>query len=448
VTSSLVDYLIKTCGDQPTSLPFALSASDQPPPSEGAHFLVMPETRLVYGAGWTPDATVTISVGEPPASATQYHVRTDEWGEWWTAVGSIAAGDLVTVTDGSTTKHHRVEALTLATDLLDLRTVSITGSATPARAVDVWLLPRDDGEILQRQVVAGIDGTWSARFDVAPDVVYDVWATIYDGDGDYTWMVTTTLGPEPVLETRLPTTYNTRDGWAAHLAGDVTGNGRADLLSYHPGKGRWWITSSRDLREAQTAHHLRHDQRVGGAPGRRRDRQRPRRAALLPPGQGPLVAHRVPRHGLRSAEAGGHLRHPRRVGGAPGRGRDRQRSRRSALVPPAAVTVVRVLAPCGRHLPGAAGVHHLRHHRRVGGAPGRRRVRQRPRRPALLPRRQGPLVGHPHRPRQTDLPAPSAVSRGATGTSPPCARDRRGDGRRASAAEPAHSISEPERRPS
>jgi hypothetical protein len=53
------------------------------------------------------------------------------------------------------------------------------------------------------------------------------------------------VGPEPVLVTRLLTTYTTTTGWGAHLAADMTGNGRADLVSYHPSNGSWWITSSR-----------------------------------------------------------------------------------------------------------------------------------------------------------------------------------------------------------
>jgi hypothetical protein len=64
----------------------------------------------------------------------------------------------------------------------------------------------------------------------------------------YSWpklVVKVRVGPEPVLVTRLLTTYATTTGWDAHLAADVTGNGRADLLSYHPTRGRWWITSAR-----------------------------------------------------------------------------------------------------------------------------------------------------------------------------------------------------------
>jgi hypothetical protein len=57
------------------------------------------------------------------------------------------------------------------------------------------------------------------------------------------WWVTESLGEGDFAEPRLLTTYNTTSGWTAHLAADVTGNGVADLLSYHPNRGRWWVTS-------------------------------------------------------------------------------------------------------------------------------------------------------------------------------------------------------------
>ena len=37
--------------------------------------------------------------------------------------------------------------------------------------------------------------------------------------------------------------YRTTSGWGAHLIGDVTGEGPADLLSFHPRNGRWFLTS-------------------------------------------------------------------------------------------------------------------------------------------------------------------------------------------------------------
>jgi hypothetical protein len=58
------------------------------------------------------------------------------------------------------------------------------------------------------------------------------------------WWVTESLGEGTFAAPRLLTTYATTEGWAAHLIGDVTGNGDADLVSYHAASGRWWVTES------------------------------------------------------------------------------------------------------------------------------------------------------------------------------------------------------------
>jgi hypothetical protein len=60
------------------------------------------------------------------------------------------------------------------------------------------------------------------------------------------WWVTSSNEDGSFQQPRLLTTYVTTGGWGAHLAADVTGNGRADLLSYHPQRGRWWVTSSNE----------------------------------------------------------------------------------------------------------------------------------------------------------------------------------------------------------
>jgi hypothetical protein len=56
------------------------------------------------------------------------------------------------------------------------------------------------------------------------------------------------LSPEalPSLGSRLAASYTTTEGWAAHLAADVDGDGRADLLSFHPKRGRWWVSTGRE----------------------------------------------------------------------------------------------------------------------------------------------------------------------------------------------------------
>jgi hypothetical protein len=59
-----------------------------------------------------------------------------------------------------------------------------------------------------------------------------------------TWWRTAVGGDGAVGDPQRYTTYRTRDGWQTHLGGDVTGGGRADLLSYHPSNGTWWRTAA------------------------------------------------------------------------------------------------------------------------------------------------------------------------------------------------------------
>jgi hypothetical protein len=56
-----------------------------------------------------------------------------------------------------------------------------------------------------------------------------------------TWWITTRTD-EGATRTSLLTTYRTVDGWAAHVAGDLNGNGRDELMSFHPSNGTWWVT--------------------------------------------------------------------------------------------------------------------------------------------------------------------------------------------------------------
>jgi 5'-nucleotidase len=55
------------------------------------------------------------------------------------------------------------------------------------------------------------------------------------------WWMTSYDGTS--TRTRLLTSYTTLDGWQAHVTGNVTGNDRDEILSYHPRNGSWWMTS-------------------------------------------------------------------------------------------------------------------------------------------------------------------------------------------------------------
>jgi hypothetical protein len=82
-------------------------------------------------------------------------------------------------------------------------------------------------------------------------------ATVIDPDGRFAYLgvdgggtragavVKVAVGPEPVLVTRLLTTYATTTGWDTHLAADVDRDGRAELLSFHASSATWCASTSR-----------------------------------------------------------------------------------------------------------------------------------------------------------------------------------------------------------
>jgi hypothetical protein len=84
---------------------------------------------------------------------------------------------------------------------------------------------------------------WSAH--IAADVEADGRAELFSfHPSNGSWWRTSAADDGAVNDPQRYTTYRTRDGWQTHLAGDVTGGGRADLLSYHPSNGTWWRTAA------------------------------------------------------------------------------------------------------------------------------------------------------------------------------------------------------------
>jgi hypothetical protein len=100
------------------------------------------------------------------------------------------------------------------------------------------------GEVAKPKKVAtyGTLTGWDAH--LAADVVGDAKADLLSyHPSNGSWWVTEALPDGTSAGPRKLTTYATLDGWSAHLAADVTGNGVADLVSYHPSRGRWWLTT-------------------------------------------------------------------------------------------------------------------------------------------------------------------------------------------------------------
>lgn len=76
--------------------------------------------------------------------------------------------------------------------------------------------------------------------DFTGDGADDV-ASYHPGAG--TWWVSTTTSPG-TLDHAHWESWKTRTGWSTHLVGDVHGDGRDDIVSYHPGAGSLWVSTS------------------------------------------------------------------------------------------------------------------------------------------------------------------------------------------------------------
>jgi hypothetical protein len=104
-----------------------------------------------------------------------------------------------------------------------------------------WILARSTGERFDTSVWARFRTTSGWQQHLTADVTKDGRADVmsyHPGTGN--WILTTDDGGG--VRSRVFTTYRTRTGWEQHHLADITGNGYADLISYHPGSGNWVLT--------------------------------------------------------------------------------------------------------------------------------------------------------------------------------------------------------------
>ena len=91
-------------------------------------------------------------------------------------------------------------------------------------------------------------GTYSTRTGWATHLVGDFCGNGRDDIASYhpsngTWWVSCSTG-SGFAAPGLWATFSTRTGWATHIVGDFTGDGRDDIVSYHPSNGSWWVSRS------------------------------------------------------------------------------------------------------------------------------------------------------------------------------------------------------------
>jgi len=148
-------------------------------------FQVAPEDEWVQSSGpWTLGATVSLTIEDGSGVVHSDSQTTDSNGRFifnlWD-VFDLERGQIVTVSDGTTTKTHTVTNLFV--DSVDLTADALSGRAGAGTSVDVWV--HGDGNLT---VTADGSGNWTADFSDMTDLTYlsDGGSQQTDNDGDST----------------------------------------------------------------------------------------------------------------------------------------------------------------------------------------------------------------------------------------------------------------------
>lgn len=144
---------------------------------------------------WPANTSISITIDDGSGGTHSATVTTDQWGNFGLGLAGefdVQRGDVVTASDGTTTKTHEVFDLYI-TDV-DADTDEVHGTAAPGSDVEVQV----HGPVhAWRVVTAGSDGTWTADFatltgegdgTVDLQITSDVTAHQYGGEGDVTWI--------------------------------------------------------------------------------------------------------------------------------------------------------------------------------------------------------------------------------------------------------------------
>lgn len=164
---------------------FAAAAVDTEAPS----IIVDPGARDVVGLDWPAHTTVTVTVGDPTAPDFSEEWPTDPYGFFhagWID-HELVVGDVVTATDGTTTRAHEILDLTMG---IVAGTAQVTGSTTPGAEVTVFRVHRIGTRLVfmdPQVVTADGDGLWSYdASDWVRSTVGSVWALVFDDEGNAT----------------------------------------------------------------------------------------------------------------------------------------------------------------------------------------------------------------------------------------------------------------------
>ncbi|MCP4989390.1 MAG: hypothetical protein GY928_26025, partial [Colwellia sp.] len=127
-------------------------------------FSVNPFDGGVWGQDWAPDHAVDIFINDPTMTGSPAQVvPTDPEGSFGTGFdpAEFGAGDTITVTDDTTTKHHDITPL-VVTAVLPVPDSTVSGTADADSDVHVGV--HDTDGVWRHEIATG--GAWTADFSV------------------------------------------------------------------------------------------------------------------------------------------------------------------------------------------------------------------------------------------------------------------------------------------
>ena len=149
-------------------------------------FVVEPLASSVDGWDWPAGATIDVFLGDPGNPEQQVQTAADESGSFWADLGfEVVPGDVITVTDGTSTKATTVTNLTV--DGVDPDTDTVWGTAAPGAGVQVHIWT-PWGEASRWVAADETTGEWTADFSTPLDEEDQLWDIEPGTDGRaYQW---------------------------------------------------------------------------------------------------------------------------------------------------------------------------------------------------------------------------------------------------------------------
>ena len=150
---------------------------------------VYPLTNIIYGNEWSPNATITIST-----MGQSWTVRSDSGGWFRLSTDSfdILPGQTITVTDGYSTRTHKVRNLSVTS--IDVGGDVLTGTADPGQ-LRVRVCPG----CYSKYTEANSNGNWTEDFTDTTDITPESYGYLYQYDLEGNYTVIYWYQPDPVI---------------------------------------------------------------------------------------------------------------------------------------------------------------------------------------------------------------------------------------------------------